>query len=169
MLTILELADQAILASHKNPEESDLTVATILHLLDAVGSSNAHLKNPLSDPLQYYSEPRESPLSGKEPVYGEYLALAYRRHDLSVHLHSYDSLELLEQFLASNDGWIHPFVTHCVAFVAGKVEPYRIGYKAEDGSTELFDKWAYGARFSGPATRATQRWIVWSRAGVSSR
>ena len=164
MLTILELAEQAVAVSQEeDPEPSDLTVATILRFLHTDGSLNRHLANPLNNPLQYYSEPRGIPLSGKEPVYGTCQALIYCRHDLSVRLYSYDAVEALEQFLASDAGCIHPYVTYCVAFVAGKVERYRIGYTVEGGLTRLFDKSQSGPRFRHPALQAAERWIVWNR------
>ena len=146
MLTVLELAKQAVAASQEDPEGSDLAVGTILRYLHTDCSLNAHLGHPLNDPLQYYLEPREIPLSGTEPVYGTYLALTYRRHDRSVRLYRYDTIGLLERFLISDSGWVHPFVTYCLAFVAGKVEPYRIGYTAE------------GAR-----------WMVWSSDRLTRR
>jgi hypothetical protein len=168
MLTVHDLAKQAAMASQGAPECSGLTVEAILGFLDTEGSINAHLRNPLNDPLQYYIEPRETPLSGEERVFGTYLALTYRRHDRSVRLHSYDTIELLEEFLASNAGWVHPFITSCVAFVDGRREPYRIGYSVAGGSMELFDKGAVRDRFRNPALRASRRWAVWDSARLTS-
>jgi len=121
MLTVLDLADEVVAATRDDPEGSALTVATILRLLDVTGPFNTHLANPLNHPLRYYPKPRETALSGKEPVYGAFLALVYSAHDPFVRLESFDGIELLEQFLGSNSNVVNPFITYCAEFVAGRV------------------------------------------------
>ena len=81
MLTVPDIANEAVAASQDDPEVSNLTVATILRLLDVTGSANMHLANPLNHPRRGYFKSRETALSGEEPVYGAFLALVYCAHD----------------------------------------------------------------------------------------
>jgi hypothetical protein len=164
MLSVLDLANAAVAETRDDPEGSDLTVPKILRLLDVrTGSLNAHLANPLNHPQRGSIKPRETALSGAEVVYAPLLTLTYCAHDPFVLLDEHDSIQALEEYLASESGLVNPFITYCIALLDEKVEPYRIAYKATDGSCGYFEKYLQNTQGRQPAEKALERWIVWSR------
>jgi hypothetical protein len=166
-MTVLELAEAAVAACQDDPEGNQLTVAKVLALLDVAGSQNLHLANPLNHPGHGYWKPRQVALSGNEPVHGWHLALRYCSHDPFVILHDFTDVVALEEFLASNSGPVNFYITYCVALIEGKVEPYRIGYRAVDG-TGYFDKQLQNTHGPQPAERAIERWVEWDSPALPS-
>lgn len=162
MLTVLDIANAAVAESQDDLEGSNLTVSTILALLDVVGSVNMHLANPLNHSRRGGIRRRETALSGNEPVYGAFLTLAYSAHDPLVLLSEHTNIQKLEEFLASNSGPTNRFVTCCTSFIEGKLEPYRIGYIAADGAVGFFDKHFQNIQGHHSAEKAVERWVVWS-------
>jgi hypothetical protein len=161
MLTVLELAEAAVAETQDDPLGSALTVAAVLRLLDVYGTRNAHLENPLNHPGRGYVRPRDIPLSGAEPVHGAFLAFKYCAHDPTLQLIDFDDMTSLEQMLASDFGIVNHFITYCIAFIGGKIAPYRIAYRGGDGSTGWFDKHLQNSQGPHPAERAANKWVVW--------
>jgi hypothetical protein len=161
MLTVLELAEAAVAETQDDPEGSALTVAAVLRLLDVHGTRNAHLENPLNHPGRGGVKPRETALSGREPVHGAFLAFKYCAHDPSLQLLDFDDIDAMEQILASDYGIINFYITYCIAFIDGKVARYDIAYRRDDGSAGMFDKHLQNTQGAQPAERATERWVVW--------
>jgi hypothetical protein len=160
--TVLELAKAAVAETVNDPEGSALTVAAVLGLLDVHGSRNTHLENPLNHPRRGYLRPREIPLSGAEPVHGDFLALKFCSHDPHLQLLDFDDITSLEQMLASHYGIVNFFITYCIAFIDGEVARYRIAYCSDDGSSGWFDKHLQNTHGPHAAERATNRWVVWN-------
>ena len=161
MLTVIALAKEAVAATQDDPEGSALTVNGVLRLLDVKGTRNSHLENPLNHPQRGYIRPRQTPLTGDEPVYGEFLSLTYCGHDPFVRLEDHDSRESLELFLASPSGVVNFFITYCIAFIDGQVARYRVAYTADDGSVAWFDKHLQNTKGPQAAERAGKRWVFW--------
>lgn len=161
MLTVLELANSAVAATQDDPEGSCLTVEEILRLLDTDGTKNTHLENPLNHPPRWWIKPREIPLTGTEPVHGDFLVLIYCAHDPFVRLDDYDDLQAMETALASNSGIVNFLVTYAIAFIHGRVRPYTVAYRTADGLTGRFDKNAQNLVGSQPAENTPDRWIIW--------
>jgi len=169
MLSVLDLANAAVAADKDDPEGGDLTVPKVLRLLDVrKGSLNAHRENPLNHPQRGAIRPRETALSGAEPVYAPLLTLTYCAHDPSFLLDEHADIQALEEYLASQSGLVNPFITHCIVLIDEKVEPYRIAYTATDGSCGYFDKYLQNTRGRQPAEKALARWIVWSSEALVS-
>jgi regulator of RNase E activity RraA len=102
---------------------------------------NEHLANPLNrDPNVYYFRPRLKPLTGDEPVLGQFLSLKYCGHDPFVVLEDYDNIASLESSILSACGILNPFKTYELAFVDFRVAPYRITYCDRNGLVKVFDK-----------------------------
>ena len=101
-------------------------------------------------------------------MYGAFLALVYCAHDPFARLDSYDSFAILERFLASNSGLVNGLITYCVAFIEGRVQPYRIAYTGADGSAGCFDKHLQNTQGPQPAERAIERWVVWNSDALAS-
>jgi hypothetical protein len=163
MLSVLDLANAAVAADKDDPEGGELTVPKVLRLLDLrTDSLNAHLANPLNHPRRGAIRPRETALSGAEPVYGPLLTLTYCAHDPFFLLDEHAEIQAFERHLASTSGLVNPFITHCIALIDEKIEPYRIAYTAADGSCGYFDKYLQNTQGGQPAEKALERWIVWS-------
>jgi hypothetical protein len=162
MLTLLALAKEAVEATQDDPEGSALTVEEIFRLLDVRGTQNAHLENPLNHLQSGYIKPRGEPCLGDEPVYGKFLALVYCAHDPFVRLDDHEDIDSLNESLASVGGVVNPFITYCVAFIDGKVVPYRIAYRRDDGSVGWFDKHLQNTVGPQEAERAKDRWVAWT-------
>jgi hypothetical protein len=162
--SVIDLAEEAVAATQDDPEGSALTVNEILRLLDVIGTRNPHLENPLNHPRQGYIRPRQTPLTGDEPVSGEFLSLTYCAHDPFVLLRDHDGLESLEWHLAGS-GIANFYITYCIAFIDGKVARYRIAYSADDGTVAWFDKNLQNSEGSQPAERAVKRWVIWDQGG----
>jgi len=167
MLSVLDLANAAVAADNEDPEGGDLTVPKVLRLLDVrKGSLNAHLANPLNHPQRGAIKPRATSLSGAEAVYAPLLTLTYCAHDPFFLLDEHADIQALEEHLASGSGLVNPFITHCIALIDERVEPYRIAYTAIDGSCGYFDKYLQNTGGRQPAEKALERWIVWSSDGL---
>jgi len=138
-----EIAEQSEAAASSRPG-GGLTVHEIYCLLDVSKrrpQRNAHLVNPLNrDPNVFYFRPRAQPLSGDEPVYGQFLLLRYCSHSPSVILEDYDDLGSLESAMLSDDGVLNTFISLQFAFIDFRLAPYRITYRAKDGTVTLFSK-----------------------------
>ncbi len=160
-LSVRKLAEDAVAATQNDPEGSPLTLTDVLRLLDSDGNRNRHLRNPLNHPRDGYIKPRAVPLTGDEPVHGDFLALTYCAHDPFVRLDDHESLEQLEKFLASDSGTINFYITCSIAFIRGSVVPYRIGYELDDKTVGVFDKHLQDTRGAQPAEKAAKRWIIW--------
>jgi hypothetical protein len=161
VLTVIEVAKAAVEATQDDPEGSALTVNEILHLLDIRGTRNPHLENPLNHPQQGYIRPRQAPLTGDEPVFGEFLSLTYCGHDPFFRIEDHENRESLELHLACGSGVVNFYITYCLAFIDGKVARYRVAYSEDDGSVAWFDKDLQNTKGAQPAERALKRWIVW--------
>jgi hypothetical protein len=160
-MNVLDLAEAAVSASSDDPEGTSLTVDKILRLLDTRGSCNEHLANPSNHPRRGCIKPRSEPLTGDEPVYGDFLVLVYGAHDPFVRLDDFPSLEVMERWLASNEGIVNSFITYAIAFIDRKPRPYAVAYSTPDGDVQEFDKWAQNLIGRQPAEEATVRWVVW--------
>lgn len=138
-----EIAEQAAEAASSDPDFS-LQPHKIYRLLDVSKrrpQRNEHLVNPLNrDPNVYYFRPRAEPLSGDEPVYGQFLLLRYCSHDPFVILEDHDELGSLESALLSDGGILNPFITFQFAFIDFRLAPYRITYRDKDGTVTPFNK-----------------------------
>jgi hypothetical protein len=145
MHVIRDIAEQAVAATASDPE-GGLSLHEIYRLLD-VGQRrpqrNAHLANPLNrDPKVFYFRPRHEPLSGEEPVYGQFLSLDYSAHDYRMILEDHDDLASLESSILSGSGILNPFTTYEFAFVEFRLAPYRITYRDREGLLKDFNKYA---------------------------
>jgi hypothetical protein len=161
MRTVVELASSAVAATADDPEGSCLTVDEILRLLDTSGTKNTHLQNPLNQPTSGYTKPRRAPLTGTEPVHGDFLVLIYCAHDPFVRLDDYDDLAAMETALASNSGIVNFMITYAIAFIHGRVRPYTVAYSTPDRGIGRFDKNAQNLHGEQPAEKAKHRWIIW--------
>lgn len=120
---------------------SPLDVGYILETIDIDGKDNNHLANPLNkDPECYYFRPRETSLSGKEIVVGNYLLFDYCAHDESMYLTQYASLKELEQGILNERGITNTFTTHVIAIVRGQVKRYQILYQRDSFSGKVIFK-----------------------------
>jgi hypothetical protein len=111
-----------------------------LQLLDAVGERNEHLANPLNKSREVpYFRPRQTPLTGEEPVYGKYLTMDYCGHEPSLSLKTFDTKEELERDILSEAGIINAWTTYVFAFIDGKLRDYEVVVTYTDGSTDSCD------------------------------
>jgi len=164
MLPLRQLAQQAVAATLDDPEGSAWTIIDIYRLLDVEGKRNRHLANPLNHPRVGFIRARQSPLSGAEPVYGDYLSLTYCAHDPFVRLDDHDDLASLESALLSPSGIVNPYITYCIAFVTGKVAPFKVLYRGPDGVMRSLDKYQQHKQFKWNQSENEQypdRRIVW--------
>jgi hypothetical protein len=164
MLPLRQLAQQAVAATLDDPEGTAWNIIDIYRLLDVEGVRNPHLANPLNHPRVGHIRPRKSPLCGAEPVYGDYLSLTYCAHDPFVRLEDHDDLASLESALLSPSGIVNPYITYCVAFVAGKVAPFKVMYRGPDGVTRPLDKYQQHKQFNWNQSENEQypdRRVVW--------
>jgi hypothetical protein len=95
-------------------------------------------------------------------VYGDFLVLVYGAHDPFVRLDDFPSLEVMERWLATNEGIVNSYITYAIAFIDSKPRPYAVAYSTPDGDVQEFDKWAQNLIGRQPAEEATTvRWVVW--------
>jgi hypothetical protein len=157
MPTLRDIASQAVDATRDDPEGNLLSSPEIFRLLDVVGTRNTHLANPLNlPPWNGCFRARESPLTGEEAVNGDFLTLTYCHHDPFVRLHDFASRVELEERLLCPGGILHPMINYLVAFVAGKVAPYRVTFRGLDGSIRTFDKYQQHREFLWSASMESQ-------------
>ena len=143
MHVIRDIAEQAVAATSTD-HDGGLSLHEIYRLLDVSKrrpQRNAHLANPLNrDPNVFYFRPRLEPLSGDEPVYGQFLSLGYCAHDPFMIVEDHDDLASLESSILSGGGILNPFTTFELAFIDFRVAPYRITYRDRDGLVKVFNK-----------------------------
>jgi hypothetical protein len=164
MLLVSQLAQQAVAATLDDPEGSAWNITDIYRLLDVDGRRNFHLANPLNHPRVGHIRARRSPLLGTEPVFGDYLSLAYCAHDPFVRLDDHDDLASLETSLLSPSGIVNPYITYCIAFVTGKVAPFKVMFRGPDGSIRRLDKYQQHKEFKWNQSDNEQypdRRVVW--------
>lgn len=164
MLLLRQLAQQAVAATLDDPEGSAWTINDIYRLLDVEGARNRHLANPLNHPRVGHIRPRKTPLSGAEPVYGDYLSVTYCAQDPFVRVEGYEDLVSLESALLSPSGIVNPYITYCIAFVTGKVAPFKVMYRGPNGSMRPFDKYQQHKQFRWDQSENEQypeRRVVW--------
>ncbi|NJM74568.1 MAG: hypothetical protein HC852_00960 [Acaryochloridaceae cyanobacterium RU_4_10] len=140
MCTLSQIAEQAVAATADDPD-GGLKIDELYRLLDVSGTQNKHIANRLNrDPNVYYFRPRESPLTGDEPIYGQFLSLAYGSHDPYALLQDYDNLALLEASILSDGGFVNPFTTFLIAFIDFRAVSYEITYRSRNNPVVLFNK-----------------------------
>jgi hypothetical protein len=130
--SIKHIAEQAV-AFAPDGMVGGFELQEILELLNAKGSQNQHLANPSNTP-------RHAPLTGDEPVYGDFLLLDYCAHCPSVTLHDYSSLEDLEDDITGGGGITNHFTSHQLAFLHSKLAPYDIYHDSPSGEQVKFIK-----------------------------
>jgi len=96
-----------------------------LERIDFFGD-NEHIENPLNHPIQYYFKKRETPLTGEEVVYGDYLLYDCCGHNGTAIIYSCENLEEIESHIMSDGGIRNSFTTYNIAIVFGKVKHYEI-------------------------------------------
>ena len=140
MPLLKQIAEDAVEATAYDPD-GGLEAKEIYHLLDVRGTLNEHLMNPLNRVGEVtYVRPRETPLTGEEEVYGQWLSLIYCGHDPFVILRDHADRDSLESFLLSGSGIVNPFITFVIAFIDFNVAPYAINYRNSDGTVVQFNK-----------------------------
>jgi hypothetical protein len=143
MILLRDLTAHVLQHVSDDPEGVGVSVGDIYACLDAQGDQNPHLKIRR---VGRGPPRREQPLSGDEEVHGEYLLFVWCPHDQFIHLDEYKSKEGLEKILLSASGAFCPFLTYLVPFVKGKLAPFRISFRGNDGRIEYrpkypWDKW----------------------------
>jgi len=143
MHVVRDIAAQAVTATSTDPD-GGLSLDEIYSLLDVSKRGpqrNEHLANPLNrDPNVFYFRPRLEPLSGNEPVYGQFLSLSYYSHDPFLVLENHDDLASLESSILAGAGILNPFTTFELAFIGFRMAPYRITYRDGQGLFQIFQK-----------------------------
>ena len=100
--------------------------------------ANAHIVNPLNDEIGGFRA-RETPLTGSEEIFGEYLTLHLGTHDDMVLLLDHESLADLESLILGDSGVFNPFVSWIYAIISGKVRKYTTTFR-RNGRSVLFNK-----------------------------
>ena len=148
MQTLHDIAAQTVDATRDDPEGNLLSPSVIFRLLDVHGTRNTHLVNPQNlPPWNGCFRAREAPLTGEEAVNGDFLTLTYCHHDPFVRLHDFENRVELEDRLLCPGGILHPMINYVVAFVSGKVAPYRVTFRGLDGSIKQFEKYQQPREF----------------------
>ena len=168
MRVVRQLAEIAIEASRVDPEGSLLSLREIYRLLDVRGTANSHLANSLNQPpWNGHFRPREIPLKGDEPIYGDYLLFEYCHHDPFVILADCPNLVVLENQLGRI---LNPYINYAFAFVRGNLAPYRIRYRGTDGAVHVFDKYREQGKVDWrPSIERPhpEHWVEWIEAGAT--
>lgn len=140
MQTLRDIADQAVAATATDPD-GGLDIDDIFELLDVRGNANLNLANPLNrDPDVFYFRPRSQPLTGNEPVNGQFLSLEFCGHEPDMILTDHPDLKSLESEILGDRGILNPFTTYLVAFINYRAAPYRVIYRDADGREKQFNK-----------------------------
>ena len=102
-------------------------------------NTNIHLLNPRNSELGGF-RPRETSLTGDEPVNGDYLSLHYSSHDGSFFLLDHLSIHELEAEIVGSAGILNPFTSFVDAFIHFTATEYEITFTDHTGSRVCFDK-----------------------------
>lgn len=146
MATLKHLLQQAVEYTRTN-WDGGLDGEELRSLLDVgpfrskTKTRNDHLANSLNrDDNVSYSRARDVPLTGDEPVFGDFLLLEYCGHYPFAVLCDFDDEIQLENAILSPYGFISPFTTYMVAFKHYALRPYRLSFLNADGVRVAFDK-----------------------------
>ena len=141
------LADIVIQSVHRNAHDPYAAIRDtdvywnldVRRLQGTPTNTNIHLLNPLNSELGGFRS-RDTPLTGAEPVNGEFLSLHYSSHDGSFFLLDHSSLHELESEILGDAGIFNPFTCFVDAFINFHATQYDITFVDHTGSRVTFDK-----------------------------